>query len=57
LGGEYSGEPGRRRSGNGFGYEDGLLWDYDVGCEAFDFDDDGDVDLVDFSGFQRIVGP
>jgi len=24
-------------------------------CEAFDFDGDGDVDLVDFGGYQRIV--
>ena len=27
------------------------------GCEGFDFDGDGDVDLLDFGGFQRIVGP
>jgi hypothetical protein len=26
-------------------------------CTAFDFDGDGDVDLVDFSGFQKIIGP
>ena len=25
---------------------------YDVGCEMYDFDDDGDVDLADFSLFQ-----
>jgi hypothetical protein len=29
---------------------------YPIGCEAFDFDGDGDVDLLDFSGFQRIIG-
>ena len=29
---------------------------YEVGCEGFDFDGDGDVDLLDFGGFQRIVG-
>jgi len=28
-----------------------------IGCEAFDFDGDGDVDLFDFGGFQGIVGP
>jgi hypothetical protein len=28
-----------------------------IGCEAFDFDGDGDVDLLDFGGFQRIFGP
>ncbi len=28
---------------------------YDGGCEAFDFEFDGDVDLSDFSGFQRIL--
>jgi hypothetical protein len=26
-------------------------------CEGFDFDGDGDVDLLDFGGLQRIVGP
>jgi len=30
---------------------------YEAGCEGFDFDGDGDVDLLDFGGFQRIVGP
>jgi len=30
---------------------------YEPGCEALDFDGDGDVDLLDFGGFQRIVGP
>jgi len=30
---------------------------YDVGCEAFDFDGDGDVDLVDFGGFQKVIQP
>jgi len=28
-----------------------------IGCTPFDFDGDGDVDLLDFGGFQRIVGP
>jgi hypothetical protein len=27
------------------------------GCEVFDFNADGDVDLLDFGGFQRIFGP
>jgi len=27
------------------------------GCEAFDFDGDGDVDLVDFGGFQSTIEP
>jgi len=26
------------------------------GCEAFDFDGDGDVDLFDFCGFQNFKG-
>ena len=26
-------------------------------CVAFDFDGDGDVDLLDFGGFQAIFGP
>ena len=30
---------------------------YEPGCEGFDFDGDGDVDLLDFGGFQRIFGP
>jgi hypothetical protein len=30
---------------------------HDAGCEGFDFDGDGDVDLLDFGGFQRTVGP
>jgi len=30
---------------------------YDLGCEAFDFDGDRDADLVDFSGFQKIISP
>ena len=27
------------------------------GCEAFDFNADGDVDLLDFDAFQLIFGP
>jgi len=30
---------------------------YVSGCEAFDFDGDGDVDFLDFAWFQRIMGP
>jgi hypothetical protein len=30
---------------------------YEAGCVVFDFDGDGDVDLLDFGGFQRIIGP
>ena len=30
---------------------------YEGGCEGFDFDGDGDVDLLDFGGFQTIVVP
>ncbi len=30
---------------------------YEAGCDAFDFDADGDVDLLDFGSFQRIFGP
>ena len=29
---------------------------YAPGCEAFDFEFDGDVDLSDFAGFQRVFG-
>ncbi|MCK4343343.1 MAG: right-handed parallel beta-helix repeat-containing protein [Phycisphaerae bacterium] len=29
---------------------------YDLGCEAFDFEFDGDVDLSDFAGFQVVFG-
>ena len=28
---------------------------YPFGCEAFDFDGDGDVDLLDFAAFQRVL--
>jgi hypothetical protein len=30
---------------------------FDPGCEAFDFNADGVVDLLDFATFQRIIGP
>jgi hypothetical protein len=30
---------------------------YGPGCEAFDFDFDGDVDLLDFAGFQTTLRP
>ena len=28
---------------------------YAPGCESFDFDGDGDVDLLDFAAFQRVL--
>jgi hypothetical protein len=28
-----------------------------IECTVFDFDGDGDVDLLDFAAFQRIFGP
>jgi hypothetical protein len=28
-----------------------------IGCESFDFDGDGSVSLLDFSGFQRVFAP
>ena len=30
---------------------------YEAGCESFDFDGDGSVSLLDFSGFQRVFAP
>jgi hypothetical protein len=30
---------------------------YPAGCEAFDFDADGDVDLRDFAGFELVMTP
>ena len=32
------------------------LGPYDSGCEALDFEYDGDVDLQDFAGFQMLFG-